>query len=67
LAKLQTLLQELRKALESEEPLSCKKILATLLKNSCPEERQSLLGELNRLVNLYRLQEAFDLLKKDAE
>ncbi|MFZ4441562.1 MAG: hypothetical protein ACOYOS_24390, partial [Syntrophales bacterium] len=52
----------LKKALASDEPRPCKDILAALLQKSWPEEQQSLLAELNRLVNRYRLQEAFDLL-----
>ena len=66
LAELPHLLEGLRKALESEEPLPCKGILATLLAKSWPEEQQSLLAELNRLVKRYRLQEALDFLNENA-
>ena len=65
LAELLQEMEGLRMALESEEPMPCKKILAELRQNSWPEEQESLLGELNRLVNRYRLQEALDLLNKD--
>jgi PAS domain S-box-containing protein len=64
LAELLQEMEGLRMALESEEPMPCKKILAELRQNSWPEEQESLLGELNRLVNRYRLQEALDLLNK---
>ncbi len=67
MAELRPLLSDLSKALESEEPRPCKDILAVLLQNSWPEEQQSLLGELNRLVNRYRLQEAFNLLTQEME
>jgi len=66
LAELLQEMEGLRMALESEEPVPCKKILAKLQQNSWPEEQESFLGELNRLVNRYRLQEALDLLNKNA-
>ena len=64
MAELQPLLADLKKALASDEPRPCKEILAVLRENSWPEEQQTLLAELNRLVNRYRLQEALDLLNK---
>ena len=64
-AELMPLLDDLRKALTSDEPLPCKKMMTTLLKKSWPEEQEILLLEVNRLVRSYRLQEALDLL--DAE
>ena len=67
MAELRPLLSDLSKALESEEPRPCKEILAVLLQNSWPEEQQTLLAELNRLVNRYRLQEAFTLLTQEME
>jgi PAS domain S-box-containing protein len=61
-AELMPLLDDLRKALASDEPLPCKEIMTTLLKKSWPEEQEILLLEVNRLVRSYRLQEALDLL-----
>ncbi|MFZ4438427.1 MAG: PAS domain S-box protein [Syntrophales bacterium] len=62
LAELQPLLEELKKPLESCEPRPCKDILAVLLEKSWPEEQETLLAELNRLVKCYRLQDALELL-----
>ncbi|MEI7671488.1 MAG: response regulator [Deltaproteobacteria bacterium] len=62
--ELLTLLEQLKEPLDNGEPLPCKKILAVLLEKSWPEAQETLLAELNRLVNRYRLQEAFDLLNK---
>ncbi|MEI7672969.1 MAG: ATP-binding protein [Deltaproteobacteria bacterium] len=64
MAELQKLLEQLKTPLDNAEPVPCKEILAVLLQKSWPEEQQTLLTELNRLVKLYRLQEAFDLLNK---
>jgi PAS domain S-box-containing protein len=61
-AELMPLLDDLRKALASDEPLPCKEMMTTLLKKSWPEEQEILLLEVNRLVRSYRLQEALDLL-----
>jgi len=66
MAELQTLLGQLKKPLDNGEPRPCKEILAVLLAKSWPKEQETLLAELNRLVNRYRLQEALDLLNKDA-
>ena len=62
--ELQTLLEQLKEPLDNGEPMPCKEIMATLLVKSWPEAQETLLAELNRLVNRYRLQEAFDLLNK---
>jgi two-component system sensor histidine kinase/response regulator len=62
LEELRPLLSQLRKALANEEPKPCKKILAALLTRSWPEEQETLLAELNRLVQHYRLAEALALL-----
>jgi len=62
--ELQTLLEQLKEPLDNGEPMPCKEIMALLLKKSGPEEQETLLAELNRLVNRYRLQEALDLLNK---
>ena len=64
MAELQTLLEQLKRPMENAEPRPCKEILAILLAKSWPEEQETLLAELNRLVNRYRLQEALDLLNK---
>ena len=64
MAELQTLLEQMKKPLDNGEPVPCKEILAVLLQKSWPEEQETLLVELNRLVNRYRLQEALDLLNK---
>ena len=66
MAELLPLLEQLKEPLERGEPRPCKDILAELLEKSWPEEQENLLAELNRLVNRYRLQEALDLLNKDA-
>jgi hypothetical protein len=64
MAELHALLEQLKKPLDNGEPMPCKEILAVLLAKSWPEEQETLLAELNRLVKRYRLQEAFDLLNK---
>ena len=64
MAELQTLLEQLKEPLDNGEPRPCKEIMATLLAKSWPEEQETLLAELNRLVNRYRHQEALDLLNK---
>ncbi|MEI7673002.1 MAG: ATP-binding protein, partial [Deltaproteobacteria bacterium] len=66
MAELLVLLEQLKEPLDNGEPRPCKDILATLLAKSWPEEQETLLAELNRLVNRYRLQEALDLLNKDS-
>jgi PAS domain S-box-containing protein len=66
MAELQTLLEQLKEPLDNGEPMPCKEILAVLLAKSWPEEQETLLAELNRLVKHYRLQEALDLLNKNA-
>ena len=66
MTELHALLEQLKEPLDNGEPRPCKDILATLLTKSWPEEQETLLAELNRLVNRYRLQEALDLLNKDA-
>ena len=61
-AQLKPLLEQLKKALASEEPRPCKEILVELLKKRWPEKQYTLLLELNRLVKRYRLAEALALL-----
>ena len=66
MTELHALLEQLKEPLDNGEPRPCKDILAVLLAKSWPAEQETLLAELNRLVNRYRLQEALDLLNKDA-
>ena len=65
MAELRALLEQLRPALASKTPLPCKEILGVLLEKRWPEEQETLLAELSRLVRNYRLEEALDLLNKD--
>ena len=62
--ELRQLLEQLQCFLGRKEPRPCNEILKTLLQKRWPEEQKTLLAELNRLVNRYRLQEALDLLNK---
>ena len=64
MAELQTLLEQLKEPLDNGEPMPCKEILAVLLAKSWPKEQETLLAELNRLVNRYRLTEALAILNK---
>ncbi|MFZ4441231.1 MAG: response regulator, partial [Syntrophales bacterium] len=62
MAELLPLLEELKKALDSDEPLPCKKLLSALLQRRWPEDQETLLAEVNRLVQRYRLPEALVVL-----
>ena len=62
MAELLPLLEELKKALDSDEPLPCKKLLAALLQRRWPDDQETLLAEVNRLVQRYRLAEALVVL-----
>jgi len=64
-AEMRLLLARLRKALASEEPRPCKKIMGELMKKRWPEGREAVLAELSRLVQRYRLAEALALLDKE--
>jgi hypothetical protein len=64
-AELRPLLNQLKLALSSKEPLPCKKILEVLLKRRWPEGHESGLAEVNRLVQQYRLAEALAILNKE--
>ena len=64
MAELLPLLEELKKALDSDEPLPCKKMMAALLQRRWPEDQETLLAEVNRLLQRYRLPEALKLLNK---
>ncbi|MFH1028060.1 MAG: hypothetical protein V1791_08665, partial [Pseudomonadota bacterium] len=63
--ELRPLLEQLRIALESEEPLPCKKILGELLQKRWSENHEAVLADVNRLVQSYRLAEALALLDKE--
>jgi two-component system sensor histidine kinase/response regulator len=64
-AELRPLLKSLKKALESEEPRPCKEILVALLQRKWPENQETVLAQLNRLVQRYRLAEALVLLDNE--
>ena len=64
-AEMRLLLARLRKALVSEEPRPCKKIMGELMKKRWPAGREAVLAELSRLVQRYRLVEALALLDKE--
>ncbi|MFZ4441110.1 MAG: PAS domain-containing protein [Syntrophales bacterium] len=66
MAELHALLEQLKAPLDRGEPRPCKEILAVLLAKSWPEEQETLLAELDRLVKRYRLQDALDLLNNGA-
>ncbi len=63
-AELHSLLNRLKLALASKEPLPCKKILEVLLKRRWSEDHESDLAEVNRLVQQYQLVEALAFLNK---
>ena len=64
-AELHSLLNQLKLALASKEPLPCKKILEVLLKRRWSEDHESGLAEVNCLVQQYRLAEALAFLNKE--
>jgi len=64
-AEMFLLLERLRIALRSEEPLPCKGIMEELLQRPCPEGWIGVLAELGRLILRYRLSEALVLLEKE--
>ena len=64
-AELRPLLNQLKLALASKEPMPCKKILEVLLKRRWSEDHESDLAEVNRLVQQYRLAEALAFLNKE--
>jgi uncharacterized membrane protein YheB (UPF0754 family) len=64
-AELHPLLNQLKIALMTKEPLPCKKILEALLKRRWSEDHESGLAEVNRLVQRYRLAEALAFLNKE--
>ena len=73
--ELRPLLERLKLALASEEPLPCMKILEELSQSLWSEGHETALAEVNRLVQQYRLAEALsfcnnefnDVMKKTEE
>jgi two-component system sensor histidine kinase/response regulator len=64
-AELRPLLERLKLALASEEPLPCIKILDELSQRQWSEGHETALAEVNRLVQQYRLAEALAFLNKE--
>ncbi len=64
-AELHPLLERLKLALASEEPLPCIKILEDLSQKRWPEGYETALAEVNRLVQQYLLAEALAFLDKE--
>jgi len=64
-AELGPLLEGLKRGLENEEPLPCKKIMEELLEKQWPAECEEALEKLKRLVLRYRLGEALAFLEKE--
>ena len=64
-AELRELLEQLQRFLKRKEPQPCNKILLTLLQTRLPEDQESVLAELSRLVQRYRLAEALVFLNKN--
>jgi HPt (histidine-containing phosphotransfer) domain-containing protein len=62
-AELSPLLERLKLALASEEPLPCMEILEELSQRRWSEDHETALAEVNRLVQQYRLAEALAFLK----
>ena len=63
LAEFGPLLESLKVALASKEPLPCKEILAKMLKIKWPEAQEATLAELNKLIQRYHLAEALALIQ----
>jgi CheY-like chemotaxis protein/HPt (histidine-containing phosphotransfer) domain-containing protein len=59
------LLERLKLAMASKEPLPCKKIMEELSQRRWSEGHETALAEVNRLVQQYRLAEALSLLNKE--
>ena len=64
-AELRPLLERLKLALASEEPVPCMKILEELSQRRCSESHETALVEVNRLVQQYLLAEAFAFIDKE--
>ena len=64
-AELHPLLERLKLALASEEPVPCKKILEDLSQSRWSESHETALAEVNRLVQQYCLAEALVFLNKE--
>jgi len=65
LAELRPLLERLKPALASNEPIPCKKILRELSQSRWSKDHETALTEVNRLVQQYRLTEALSLFNKE--
>jgi len=63
--ELHPLLERLKLALASEEPVPCMKILEELSQRRWSESHETALAEVNRLVQQYRLAEALAFLNKE--
>jgi hypothetical protein len=63
--ELHPLLEQLKLALASEEPLPCMKILEDLSQRRWSESYETALAEVNRLVQQYLLAEALAFLDKE--
>ncbi len=59
------MLERLKLALASEEPLPCMEILEELSQRRWSEDNETALAEVNRLVQQYRLAEALAFLDKE--
>jgi signal transduction histidine kinase/DNA-binding NarL/FixJ family response regulator/HPt (histidine-containing phosphotransfer) domain-containing protein len=66
-AELRPLLERLKLALASEEPVPCMKILEELSQRRWSESHETALAEVNRLVQQYLLAEAFAFIDKEFE
>ena len=64
-SELRPLLERLKLALASEEPLPCIKILEELSQRRRFESHETALAEVNHLVQQYRLAEALAFLNKE--
>jgi len=64
-AELRPLLERLKLALASKEPLPCKEIMEESSQRRWSEGHETALAEVNRLVQQYRLAEALTLVNKE--
>jgi hypothetical protein len=64
-AELHPLLERLKLALASEEPVPCMEILEELSQSRWSEGHETALAEVNRLVQQYRLAEALAFIDKE--
>ena len=64
-AELRPLLERLKLALASKEPLPCKEIMEESSQRRWSEGHETALAEVNRLIQQYRLAEALTLVSKE--